>query len=82
MKFCEKCVQLYGPTMCTMKMLLHAHMKECIEDYGPVYFFWCFSFECLNAILGSYHTNSHNISVQLTRRFLESKLYAPENWIC
>ena len=49
LEFCETCVQLYRPTM---YMHLHAHIKECIEDYGPVYSFWCFSFECLN---GSYH---------------------------
>ena len=80
LEFCERCVQLYGPAMCTMNMHLHAHIKECIEDFGPVYSFWCFSFERLNGVLGSYHTNCRNISVQLTRRFLENKLYAPNNW--
>ena len=81
LEFCVVCTQLYGPTICTMNMHLHAHIKECIDDYGPIYSFWCFSFERLNGILGSYHTNCHNISVQLTRRFLETKLYyAPDNW--
>ena len=50
----------------------HTHIKEWIEDFGPVYLFWCFSFERLNEILGSYHTNNHHISVQLMRGFLES----------
>ena len=58
----------------------HTHIKEWIEDFGPVYSCWCFSFERLNEILGSYHTNNHHISVQLMRGFLESKLYAPDNW--
>ena len=80
LEFCERFVQIYGPTKCTMNMHLHAHIKECIEDFGPVYSFWCFSFERMNGVLGSYHTNNHHISVQLTRRFLESKLYAPGNW--
>lgn len=63
-----------------MNMHLHGHLRQCIEDYGAVYSFWCFSFERLNGILGSYPTNSHHISVQLMRRFLESKLFAHEHW--
>ena len=54
-----------------MNMHLHGHIKECIEDFGPVYSFWCFSFERLNGILGSYHTNNRTISVQIIKRFLE-----------
>ena len=61
-------------------MYLCGHLHQCIEDYGPVYSFWCFIFEYFNGILGSYHTNNHHISVQLTQRFLDSKLYAPVNW--
>ena len=80
MQFCDRCVHLYDPNICTMNMHLHAHLKQCIEDYGPVYSFWCFSFERLNGILGSYHTNNRNISVQLTTRLMESKLYAADNW--
>lgn len=34
----------------------------------------------MNGILGSYHTNTHHISIQFTRRFLDSKVYAPINW--
>ena len=30
--------------------------------------------------MGSYHTNCKNISVQLTRRFVDSIEYAPSNW--
>ena len=51
-----------------------------VRDYGPVYAFWLFAYERFNGILGSYHTNSHNISVQLTRRFLDSKDYSPSKW--
>ena len=77
LEFCKMFVQIYGPNYCTMNMHLHGHIKECIDDFGPVYSFWCFSFERLNGILGSYHTNNRNISVQITKRFLE---YAPVNW--
>lgn len=80
LSFCQTFVQLYGKENCTPNMHLHCHLKECILDYGPVYAFWLFRFECLNGIMGSYHTNCHDISVQLTRRFLGSVQYAPINW--
>ena len=61
-------------------MHLHGHLHECIRDYGPVYSFWCFAFERMNGILGSYHTNNCNVSTQLAQRCLDSKLYAVHNW--
>ena len=63
-----------------MNMHLHGHLADCIREYGPVYSFWCFAFERMNGILGSYHVNNHHISIQLTRRYLDSKIYAPMNW--
>ena len=63
-----------------MNMHLHGHIASCIRDYGPVYAFWCFAFERMNGILGSYHTNNRNISIQLANRFLDSKAYAPSKW--
>ena len=63
-----------------MNMHLHLHLSECVRDYGPVYAFWCFPYERMNSILGSYHMNNHYISVQFANRFLNSKSYAPVNW--
>uniref|UniRef100_A0A1X7VF95 Uncharacterized protein n=1 Tax=Amphimedon queenslandica TaxID=400682 RepID=A0A1X7VF95_AMPQE len=80
MEFCNKFVTLYGKEHCTINMHLHGHLNECISDYGPVYSFWCFAFERMNGVLGSYDTNNHNISIQLARRFLDSKEYATLNW--
>lgn len=80
MSFYSTVVILYGKDHCTMNLHLHGHLKECIEDYGPVYSFWLFAFERLNGILGSYHTNNRNISVQLMRNFLDSRLYSSCNW--
>lgn len=80
MTFYSKVVELYGKEWCTMNMHLHGHLKECIEDYGPVYSFWLFAFERLNGILGSYHTNNRNISAQLMRNFLDSQQYSSCNW--
>ena len=61
-------------------MHLHGHLQECVKDFGPVYSFWCFAFERMNGILGSYHTNNHNISIQLAQRFLDKNVYASYNW--
>ena len=80
MEFYGKVVALYGNAACNPNLHLHGHLRECINDYGPVYSFWLFAFERLNGILGSYHTNNRNISLQLMRRFLDSKTYAPCNW--
>ena len=63
-----------------MNMHLHGHLTACIRDFGPVYSFWCFSFERLNGLLGSYHTNNRDISIQIANRFLDIKSYAPTNW--
>ncbi len=76
--FLSKFVSLYGPLNCTPNMHLHLHLKDCILDYGPVYSFWCFSFERFNGMLGQYHNNCRNIKVQIMRHFQQNKqLYMP-----
>lgn len=42
LRFCERVVRLYGEKIATPNMHLHCHLRECIEDYGPVHSFWCF----------------------------------------
>ena len=37
--------QLYEAQKCTINMHLHGHLAKCIEDFGPVYSFWCFAYE-------------------------------------
>ncbi len=76
--FLSKFVSLYGPLNCTPNMHLHLHLKDCILDYGPVYSFWCFSFERFNGMLGQYHNNRRNIEVQIMRHFQQNQqLYMP-----
>ncbi len=79
MNFCQSFADLYGREHCTISMHLHGHIVECIRDYVPVYSFWWFAFERMNGILGSYHANNQHISIQFTRRFVDSKLHAPVN---
>ena len=51
-------------------MHMHLHLKNCSKEFGPVYGFWCFSFEHYNGIPGSFCTNNHSISVQLIKTFI------------
>ena len=78
--FSRKFEELYGSSFCTINLQLHCHLKECMEDFGPVYAFWLFSFERLNGTLGNYHTNNHDISLQLMRKYLNETEYASQNW--
>ena len=78
--FCEAYVDLYGSQSCTPNLHLHGHLADCVRDFGPVYAFWLFSFERLNGVLGSYHTNNHSISVQVMRRFVDSQRYRCDSW--
>lgn len=80
MQFCQSVCDLYGKQACTINMHLHGHLIECIREYGPVYSFWLFPFERMNGVMGSYHTNGINISLQFARRFFASNTYAPYNW--
>ena len=44
----------YGKNLITPNLHLSLHLNECCKDYGPLYSFWCFSFERMNGILGWY----------------------------
>ena len=46
--FCRGFEQLYAKEYCTPNMHLHMHLKECMQDFGPVYSFWCFGFEIVS----------------------------------
>ena len=47
LSFCKKFEELYGSSFCTINLHFHCHLKECMEDFGPLYAFWLFSFERL-----------------------------------
>lgn len=50
--FCSKYEEVNGKEACTPNMHLHLHLKECLNDYGPLYSFWCYAFERHNGMLG------------------------------
>ena len=46
--------EYYGPEYITPNIHLSLHLTECCHDYGPLYSFWCFSFERMNGVLGKF----------------------------
>jgi hypothetical protein len=42
----------YGPESITPNIHLSLHITDCCKDYGPLYSFWCYSFERMNGLLG------------------------------
>ena len=44
--------ETYGPEVITPNIYLSLHLVECCRDYGPLYSFWCYSFERMNGLLG------------------------------
>ena len=51
-------------------MHLHCHLKDIIIDHGPVYSFWCFSFDRYNGIMGNIFTNKRSHELQLIRKLM------------
>ncbi|GBC47283.2 hypothetical protein GLOIN_2v1883106 [Rhizophagus irregularis DAOM 181602=DAOM 197198] len=47
----------YGRVKITPNLHLSLHLCDCSNDFGPLYAFWCFSFERMNGILGSLPTS-------------------------
>ena len=70
LKFCKGTEQLYGKQAITPNMHMHTHLRTCLLDYGPVYSFWCFSYERYNGILGNQPTSNREIEPQIMMRFI------------
>ncbi len=70
LQFCNKVEALFGPSVVTPNMHMHAHLKQVILDYGPLPEYWCFSFERFNGTLGKQPNNNKCIEAQLMDRFL------------
>jgi hypothetical protein len=51
--------QNYGRDMITPNLHLSLHLCECAKDFGPLYAFWCFSFERMNGVLGKVITSKN-----------------------
>lgn len=74
LRFCQRVERMYGKSVITPNMHMHCHYKQMLLDYGPVYSFWCFSYERYNGMLGAQPTNNKNIETQLMKPFLQDNL--------
>ena len=74
LKFCKRCVELYGPFSITPNMHLHCHLANCIRDFGPSHAFWLFAFERYNGLLGNEPNNNRSVEIQLMQRFLKDNI--------
>ncbi|GBC36556.2 uncharacterized protein LOC110040724 [Rhizophagus irregularis DAOM 181602=DAOM 197198] len=57
----------YGAEKITPNLHLCLHICHCALDYGPLYAFWCFSYERMNGLLGSYHSSNRRIEPELLK---------------
>ncbi|CAG8724606.1 1471_t:CDS:2, partial [Ambispora leptoticha] len=55
----------YGPKKITPNLHLCLNICECVNDYGPMYAFWCFSYERMNGLLGSFYNSNRKIEIEL-----------------
>ncbi|RHZ57880.1 hypothetical protein Glove_382g57 [Diversispora epigaea] len=60
----------YGRNVITPNLHLSLHLSACSHDFGPLYTFWCFSFERMNGILGSLPNSHRQIEPELMRRLI------------
>ena len=70
LEFCKLFEILYGNEYCTPNMHLHAHVKDCILDFGPISAFWAFPFERFNGILESFSKNWVKPKDQIMKKFI------------
>jgi hypothetical protein len=69
LQFCNTFENVFTKKDVTPNMHLHAHLRECVEYVGPVYSFWCFSFERYNGLLESFKKNWHAPELQIMEKF-------------
>ena len=74
MKFCRCTKCMHGSSIITTNMHLHAHLRQCIADYGPLHEFWAFPFERCNGLFGDLPNKKKSIEVQMNR-FIQGNSY-------
>ena len=74
MQFCKRAERIYGKEVITPNMHMHAHLKSCIEDYGPLHSFWLYAFERYNGLLENIPNNNRCIEPQLVQHFIEDNI--------
>lgn len=68
-QFCNSFENIFGKSCVSPNMHLHGHLRKCIEDVGPVFSFWCYSFERYNGLLESFKKSWHAPEIQIMEKF-------------
>ena len=70
--FCIGVEEEYGQSEITPNMHLHMHLFETVENFGPLYGYWLFSFERYNGYLKDIDTNQKDsFETTFMRKFQE-----------
>ena len=69
MEFCNSFETNFGKSCVTPNVHLHGHLWKCLEDVGPVFSFWCYSFERYNGLLESFKKSWHAPEIQIMEKF-------------
>ena len=80
LRFCTRFKALFDAQYIKPNMHLHAHLKECVTDFGPLRNFWLFAYERYNGIVGSVPTNHSNIKP--SQDMLDSTEYKCVCYVC
>ncbi|PKC56657.1 hypothetical protein RhiirA1_542004 [Rhizophagus irregularis] len=64
----------YGRVKITPNLHLSLYLCDCLNDFGSLYAFWCFSFEHMNKILSSLPTSNRQIEPEIMRQIINDNL--------
>ena len=64
----------------TPNMHMHCHLRQVVDDYGPIFGIWLFSFEQYNESLSSQTHNNRAIEYQLLSRFVQDNFVHSYNF--
>ncbi|CAG8640769.1 8571_t:CDS:2 [Ambispora gerdemannii] len=67
LQFLHLTESLCGPEFITSNMHMHTHLHKCLEDYDPIYGFWCFRYERMNGELSALHTSNRTIPIDVMK---------------
>ena len=71
-EFVDETARLYTDAAVTPNMHLHLHLRDVLQDFGPVYSVWLFAFERYNGIVKDADTNQKDcFKLTFMKRFIE-----------
>ncbi|PKC59420.1 hypothetical protein RhiirA1_469461 [Rhizophagus irregularis] len=62
----------YERVKITPNLHLLLHLYDCLNDFGLLYAYWCFSFKRMNGILNSLPTSNRQIELEIMRQIMNN----------